>query len=263
MVVVAAVGIFTAILAASIAFTQRDIKRVLAYSTLSQLGYMFAGLGVGAFIAAIFHLMTHGFFKGLLFLGSGSVIHAVHDEQDMNKMGALWRKIPITHWTMLIGAVAIAGIPPLAGFWSKDEILGGAFENGFYVVWIIGVIVAVMTGFYMFRLMGKTFYGESHVDPHVGRQDPRVAVDDDAAAHPARDPVAVARHRSIGFPPDGRPAPQVARRHRCTTPRRTLGIVGTAVHLRGHRRRADHHRRRRGRLRRGAGYLVLRHLPRT
>src|SRR3954468_1598282 len=167
MVVVAAIGIFTAILAASIAFTQRDIKRVLAYSTLSQLGYMFAGLGVGAYAAAIFHLMTHGFFKGLLFLGSGSVIHAVHEEQDMNKMGALWRKIPITHWTMLIGSIAIAGIPPLAGFWSKDEILGGAFKNGFLVVWIIGVIVAVMTGFYMFRLMGKTFYGESHVDPAV------------------------------------------------------------------------------------------------
>ena len=167
MVVVAAIGIFTAILAASIAFTQTDIKRVLAYSTLSQLGYMFAGLGVGAYAAAIFHLMTHGFFKGLLFLGSGSVIHAVHDEQDMNKMGALWRKIPITHATMLIGSIAIAGIPPFAGFLSKDEILGGAFKNGFLVVWIIGVIVAVMTGFYMFRLMGKTFYGESHVDPHV------------------------------------------------------------------------------------------------
>src|SRR3954468_17547638 len=120
MTVVAAIGIFTAILAASIAFSQRDIKRVLAYSTLSQLGYMFAGLGVGAYAAAIFHLMTHGFFKGLLFLGSGSVIHAVHDEQDMNKMGALWRKIPITHWTMLIGSIAIAGIPPLAGFFSKD-----------------------------------------------------------------------------------------------------------------------------------------------
>ncbi|HEY5519787.1 MAG TPA: NADH-quinone oxidoreductase subunit L, partial [Candidatus Limnocylindrales bacterium] len=167
MVVVAAIGIFTAILAASIAFTQRDIKRVLAYSTLSQLGYMFAGLGVGAYAAAIFHLMTHGFFKGLLFLGSGSVIHSVHDEQDMNKMGALWRKIPITHWTMLIGSIALAGIPPLAGFFSKDEILGSAFKNGFLVVWIIGVVVAVMTGFYMFRLMGKTFYGESHVDPEV------------------------------------------------------------------------------------------------
>jgi NADH-quinone oxidoreductase subunit L len=167
MVVVAAIGIFTAILAASIAFTQRDIKRVLAYSTLSQLGYMFAGLGVGAFTAAIFHLMTHGFFKGLLFLGSGSVIHAVHEEQDMNRMGGLWRRIPITHWTMLIGSIAIAGIPPLAGFFSKDEILGESFKNGFLLVWAIGIVVAVMTGFYMFRLMGKTFYGESHVDPHV------------------------------------------------------------------------------------------------
>src|SRR5512141_633188 len=167
MTFVAAIGIFTAILAASIAFTQRDIKRVLAYSTLSQLGYMFAGLGVGAFASAIFHLMTHGFFKGLLFLGSGSVIHAVHEEQDMNKMGGLWRKIPITHWTMLIGSIAIAGIPPLAGFFSKDEILGEAFKNGFLWVWAIGVVVAVMTGFYMFRLMGETFYGESHVDPHV------------------------------------------------------------------------------------------------
>jgi NADH-quinone oxidoreductase subunit L len=167
MALVAAIGIFTAILAASIAFTQRDIKRVLAYSTLSQLGYMFASLGVGAFASAIFHLMTHGFFKGLLFLGSGSVIHAVHDEQDMNRMGGLWRKIPITHWTMLIGSIAIAGIPPLAGFFSKDEILGSAFKNGFFWVWAIGVVVAVMTGMYMFRLMGKTFYGESHVDPAV------------------------------------------------------------------------------------------------
>ncbi len=167
MVLVAAIGIFTSILAASIAFTQTDIKRVLAYSTLSQLGYMFAALGVGAFIAAIFHLMTHGFFKGLLFLGSGSVIHAVHEEQDMNRMGALWRKIPITHWTMLIGAIAIAGIPPFAGFFSKDEILADAYKVGDYWVWIIGLTVAVMTAFYMWRLMGKTFYGPSHVDPAV------------------------------------------------------------------------------------------------
>src|SRR5664279_3260067 len=167
MVVVAAIGIFTAILAASIAFTQTDIKRVLAYSTLSQLGYMFAALGVGAYVAAIFHLMAHGFFKGLLFLGSGSVIHSVHDEQDMNKMGALWRKIPITHVTMLIGTIAIAGIPPFAGFFSKDEILGEAFKLNFGWVWAIGVLVAGMTAFYMWRLMGKTFYGQSHVDPAV------------------------------------------------------------------------------------------------
>jgi NADH-quinone oxidoreductase subunit L len=167
MVVVAAIGIFTAILAASIAMTQTDIKRVLAYSTLSQLGYMFAALGVGAWTAAIFHLMTHGFFKGLLFLDSGSVIHAVHDEQDMRRMGGLSKKIPITYWTMLIGAVAIAGIPPLAGFFSKDEILGTAFKNSFYLVWLVGFIVAGMTAFYMFRLIGMTFWGESHVDPAV------------------------------------------------------------------------------------------------
>jgi NADH-quinone oxidoreductase subunit L len=159
LVVVAAIGIFTAILAASIAMTQTDIKRVLAYSTLSQLGYMFAALGVGAFTAAIFHLMTHGFFKGLLFLGSGSVIHAVHEEQDMRRMGGLAKKIPITYVTMLIGSVAIAGIPPLAGFFSKDEILAEAFKFHFEWVWAVGFIVAGMTAFYMFRLMGLTFWG--------------------------------------------------------------------------------------------------------
>jgi NADH-quinone oxidoreductase subunit L len=159
LVIVASIGIFTAILAASIAMTQTDIKRVLAYSTLSQLGYMFAALGVGAFTAAIFHLMTHGFFKGLLFLDSGSVIHAVHEEQDMRRMGGLSKKIPITYWTMLIGSLAIAGIPPLAGFFSKDEILSESFKTGHIVVWAVGFIVAGMTAFYMFRLMGLTFWG--------------------------------------------------------------------------------------------------------
>jgi len=167
MVVIAGIGIFTAILAASIALTQTDIKRVLAYSTLSQLGYMFAALGVGAWTAAIFHLMSHGFFKGLLFLDSGSVIHAVHEEQDMRRMGGLWRKIPITYWTMLVGSVAIAGIPPLAGFFSKDEILASAYKNGFLWVWAVGFIVAGMTAFYMFRLIGLTFWGPSRVDPAV------------------------------------------------------------------------------------------------
>ena len=157
----------TAIFAASIAFTQTDIKRVLAFSTLSQLGYMFAALGVGAWVPAIFHLMTHGFFKGLLFLGSGSVIHAVDGEQEMPKMGGLAKKIPITYATMLIGTVAIAGLPPLAGFWSKDEILGEAFKFGFTWVWFIGMIVAAMTAFYMFRLVGLTFWGSSRVDAKV------------------------------------------------------------------------------------------------
>ena len=160
-----AIGIFTAILAASIAMTQTDIKRVLAYSTLSQLGYMFAALGVGAFTAAIFHLMTHGFFKGLLFLGSGSVIHAVHEEQDMRRMGGLAKKIPITYWTMLIGSLAIAGIPPLAGFFSRTRSSARRSRLGFRWVWAIGIVVAVMTAFYMFRLMGLTFWGACRVDP--------------------------------------------------------------------------------------------------
>ncbi len=169
MLIVAAIGIFTAIFAASIAFTQTDIKRVLAFSTLSQLGYMFAALGVGAWVPAIFHLITHGFFKGLLFLGSGSVIHAVEGEQEMPKMGGLAKKIPITYATMLIGTVAIAGLPPLAGFWSKDEILGEAFKFGFAWVWLVGMVVAGATAFYMFRLMGLTFWGKSrvHDESHV------------------------------------------------------------------------------------------------
>ena len=167
MLVVAAIGIFTAIFAASIAFTQTDIKRVLAFSTLSQLGYMFAALGVGAWVPAIFHLITHGFFKGLLFLGSGSVIHAVEGEQEMPKMGGLARKIPITYATMLIGTVAIAGLPPLAGFWSKDEILGEAFKFGYAWVWLVGMVVAGATAFYMFRLMGLTFWGKSRVSESV------------------------------------------------------------------------------------------------
>ncbi|MBI2781054.1 MAG: NADH-quinone oxidoreductase subunit L [Chloroflexi bacterium] len=167
MAFVAAIGIFTAILAASIALTQTDIKRVLAYSTLSQLGYMFAALGVGAFTAAIFHLMAQGFTKGLLFLASGSVIHAVHDEQDMRKMGGLRKKLPHTYRTMLIGAIAMSGIPPLAAFFSKDEILGESFKLGFQWVWAIGILVAVMTAFYMFRLIGLTFWGKSRVDPAV------------------------------------------------------------------------------------------------
>ena len=173
MAVVAVVGALTALFAASIGLVQNDIKRVLAYSTVSQLGYMFLALGVGAFAAGVFHLMTHAFFKALLFLGSGSVIHAMHHEQDMRKMGALKNKIPITFKTMAIGTLAIAGIPGLAGFFSKDEILWKAYSNpqGHMILWLIGVVVAGMTAFYMFRLLFMTFYGESrvnhHVEPHI------------------------------------------------------------------------------------------------
>ena len=194
LVVVAAIGIFTAILAASIAMTQTDIKRVLAYSTLSQLGYMFAALGVGAFTAAIFHLMTHGFFKGLLFLGSGSVIHAVHEEQDMRRMGGLSKKIPITYVTMLIGSLAIAGIPPLAGFFSKDEILGESFKQGYLWVWAIGFVVAGITAFYMFRLMGLTFWGAFRGRPRRSGTTSTSRRGDDRPADPARHRLGVPGH---------------------------------------------------------------------
>jgi NADH-quinone oxidoreductase subunit L len=161
MVVVATVGILTALFAATIGLVQNDIKRVLAYSTVSQLGYMFAACGVGAFAAGIFHLMTHAFFKALLFLGSGSVIHGMGGEQDMRKMGGLRKAMPVTHLTMLIGCIAIAGIPPLAGFFSKDEILWSAFKIGGYgrAVFAVGAAAAALTAFYMFRLYWMTFGG--------------------------------------------------------------------------------------------------------
>ena len=167
--IVASVGAFTAILAATIALVQNDIKRVLAYSTVSQLGYMFLALGVGAYWVAIFHLFTHAFFKALLFLCSGSVIHAMGGEQDMRHMGGLKNKIPITHWTMWVGSVAIAGIPGLAGFFSKDEILWQAYSSpqGSKLLWFVGLATAGLTAFYMWRLMNMTFYGKSRVKPEV------------------------------------------------------------------------------------------------
>ena len=158
--VVAVIGALTAFLAATIALTQNDIKRVLAYSTVSQLGYMFLGLGVGAFSAGIFHVVTHSFFKALLFLGAGSVMHALANEQDMRQMGGLRKKIPVTYMTMLLGTLAIAGFPGLSGFFSKDEILWYTFANGHPVLWFIGVITAGMTAFYMFRLIFMTFFNE-------------------------------------------------------------------------------------------------------
>jgi NADH-quinone oxidoreductase subunit L len=166
MDVVAVVGVVTAIFAASMALVQNDIKKVLAYSTISQLGYMFLALGVGAFSAGIFHLMTHAFFKALLFLGAGSVIHAMSGEQDIQKMGGLWDKIPITAKTFFAATLAIAGIPPLAGFFSKDEILGQAFAKH-PALWVVGFITAAMTAFYMFRLLFLTFFGYSRADEHV------------------------------------------------------------------------------------------------
>jgi NADH-quinone oxidoreductase subunit L len=168
LTVVAVIGTLTALFAATIGITQTDIKKVLAYSTVSQLGYMFMACGAGAFSAGIFHLMTHAFFKGLLFLGAGSVIHAVGGEQDMRKMGGLKTYIPITFTTMLIATLAISGIPPLAGFWSKDEILWKAYQAS-WVYWLIGAVTALITSFYMFRLLFMTFWGDYkgiQVDDH-------------------------------------------------------------------------------------------------
>jgi NADH-quinone oxidoreductase subunit L len=159
LTVVAIIGTLTAFFAATIGIAQTDIKKVLAYSTVSQLGYMFMACGVGAFSAGIFHLMTHAFFKGLLFLGAGSVIHAVGGEQDMRKMGGLRKKIPWTFWTVTAGTLAIAGIPGLAGFFSKDEILWRAYQAS-WIYWLVGLITAFITSFYMFRLWFMTFFGE-------------------------------------------------------------------------------------------------------
>jgi NADH-quinone oxidoreductase subunit L len=167
LTVVAIIGAATAIFAASIGMVQHDIKRVLAYSTISQLGYMFLACGVGAYAAGIFHLLTHAFFKALLFLAAGSVIHALSGEQDMRRMGGLRTRTPITFWTMSAGVFAIAGIPPFAGFFSKDEILYRTFtsSNPLHVVlWLLGLITAGMTSFYMFRLWFKTFFGEPRFD---------------------------------------------------------------------------------------------------
>lgn len=166
--VIAWIGIITSLVTATIAIRQNDIKKVLAYSTVSQLGLMFAALGMGAYVAAVFHVMTHAFFKALLFLGAGSVIHGMHHEQDMSKMGGLKKYMPTTHITMLIGCIAIAGIPPLSGFFSKDEMLLSMFL-GNKAIYAIGFIVSVLTSFYMFRLYFMTFSGklrDAHVHPH-------------------------------------------------------------------------------------------------
>jgi NADH-quinone oxidoreductase subunit L len=177
MTIVAAIGAATALFAGTIGLVQNDIKRVLAYSTVSQLGYMFLAMGVGAFGAGIFHLYTHAFFKALLFLGSGAVIHALHGEQDIRKMGGLKKHIPLTYWTFVIGSIAIAGVPGLAGFFSKDEILFETFLHGHQILWVVGVLTSLLTATYMFRLVHLTFHGEErfgHAEPaaaHVGGHD--------------------------------------------------------------------------------------------
>jgi len=172
--IVAIIGLATALLAATIALKQNDIKKVLAYSTVSQLGYMFLGLGVGAYTGAVFHVMTHAFFKALLFLGAGSVIHAMGGEQDIRKMGGLSKHVRTTHWTFLVGCIAIAGIPPFSGFFSKDEILAGAYGKS-PVYFAVGVFTALLTAFYMFRLYATTFLGKfrgTHEQEHHLHESP-------------------------------------------------------------------------------------------
>jgi NADH-quinone oxidoreductase subunit L len=170
LTVVACIGAATALFAAILGVVQHDIKRVLAYSTISQLGYMFLACGVGAYTAGVFHLVTHAFFKALLFLAAGSVIHALSGEQDMRKMGGLRKRIPVTFWTMSMGVFAIAGLPPWAGFFSKDEILYRAFTGGPLdkLLWAVGLFTAGLTSFYMFRLWFKTFFGEERFEEHAG-----------------------------------------------------------------------------------------------
>jgi NADH-quinone oxidoreductase subunit L len=172
LLVVAIIGSITMLIAALLAMVQDDIKRVLAYSTVSQLAYMVAALGIGAYTAAFFHLFTHAFFKALLFLGAGSIIHSVHSN-NMSDMGGLRKAMPVTFWTFLIGSAALAGLPPLAGFWSKDEIIADAFRNGHYVVWTVAIVTALLTAFYMTRAMWLTFFGSyrGHGHPH---ESPRV-----------------------------------------------------------------------------------------
>ncbi|MGV8879926.1 MAG: NADH-quinone oxidoreductase subunit L [Sphingobacteriaceae bacterium] len=170
MSIIAGIGLATLIIAALIALSQNDIKKVLAYSTVSQLGYMFLGLGVGAYTGAFFHVMTHAFFKALLFLGAGSVIHAMSNEQDMRHMGGLSKKLPVTFMTMMVGTIAISGLPPFAGFFSKDEILAHVYHHG-KALWVLGFIGSLFTAFYMFRMLYLTFYGKfrgtSHQEQHL------------------------------------------------------------------------------------------------
>ena len=200
LAVVAGIGIATALMAGTIGLVQNDIKRVLAYSTVSQLGYMFLAMGVGAYAAGIFHLYTHAFFKALLFLGSGAVIHALAGEQDLRNMGGLKKDLPITYWTFLVGALAISGIPPLAGFFSKDEILFKTFAQGHAIMWIIGVATALLTATYMFRLVFLTFHGERRHDAPAPADADRAtpAQAPDASSHPEEAEPAAHAHGGHG-----------------------------------------------------------------
>jgi NADH-quinone oxidoreductase subunit L len=207
MVVVAVIGAITALMAGTIGLVQNDIKRVLAYSTVSQLGLMFLAMGVGAFGAGIFHLYTHAFFKACLFLGSGAVIHALHGEQDIRNMGGLKRHLPITYWTFLIASLAIAGVPLLAGFFSKDEILFETFTHGYVGLWVIGALTSLLTATYMFRLVFLTFHGERRHDAPA----PEHPEEEEPAAHGLATSPAAAAHAHAA--PPARVAPPAPHGH--------------------------------------------------
>ena len=195
LAIVAVIGAATALLAGTIGLVQNDIKRVLAYSTVSQLGYMFLAMGVGAYAAGILHLYTHAFFKALLFLGSGAVIHALAGEQDLRHMGGLRKSLPVTYWTVVIGALAIAGFPFLSGFFSKDEILFRTFEGGHVLLWTIGLVTSLLTAIYMFRIVFLAFHGERHSEPRTAHPEPGTQhpePDGHAHLHDAPAPMALA-----------------------------------------------------------------------
>src|SRR5688500_9390215 len=200
MLIVAVIGAATALMAGTIGLVQNDIKRVLAYSTVSQLGYMFLAMGMGAFGAGIFHLYTHAFFKACLFLGSGAVIHALHGEQDIRNMGGLRKALPVTFWTFVIASLAIAGVPGLAGFFSKDELLYETFHEGHTILWLVGALTSLLTATYMFRLVFLTFHGERRHDApvpaHVEEEEPAAHghADGHGAATPDRHAPAPDRH---------------------------------------------------------------------
>jgi NADH-quinone oxidoreductase subunit L len=216
MVIVAVIGAVTALMAGTIGLVQNDIKRVLAYSTVSQLGLMFLAMGVGAFGAGIFHLYTHAFFKACLFLGSGAVIHALHGEQDIRNMGGLKRHLPITYWTFLIASLAIAGVPLLAGFFSKDEILFETFTHGYVGLWVIGALTSLLTATYMFRLVFLTFHGERRHDAPA----PEHPEEEEPAAHPPSTSARQASHGAThGHPASAQQAPHAA----AATPAATHG----------------------------------------
>ncbi len=203
LAIVAVIGTATALMAGTIGLVQNDIKRVLAYSTVSQLGYMFLAMGVGAFAGGIFHLYTHAFFKALLFLGSGAVIHALSGEQDLRRMGGLKNRLPVTYWTFLIGAIAIAGVPGLAGFFSKDEILFRTYASGHTVLWAIGLLTSLLTAIYMFRLVFLAFHGEGGAPVPPAHPEEEEPAADHAPSAAAAASAAISGHAASGLPAVG------------------------------------------------------------